>query len=197
MTTKDSQHPARSALVRPGLAHSRTNSHSIIASSLNTTHRVTRRKSMTSTGTNRAAVVAMLSETEPSKSLPITANARRHTVSRASAPRSSLVGSLPSHATDSIVAAHLLDMHIKVEAQESTMDDDLNDAFPDMGEDRVGDESVGRIGDGQSQAKEGRKSNRAELRCDKCGKGYKHSSCLTKHLLVSLKLLLPLLSHPS
>ena len=25
-----------------------------------------------------------------------------------------------------------------------------------------------------------------ELRCNKCGKNYKHSSCLTKHLLVSL-----------
>lgn len=32
---------------------------------------------------------------------------------------------------------------------------------------------------------EGKKSN-GELRCEKCGKGYKHSSCLTKHLLVSL-----------
>ncbi|KAG7152908.1 hypothetical protein HYQ46_003794 [Verticillium longisporum] len=30
--------------------------------------------------------------------------------------------------------------------------------------------------------KEQRKSNRVELRCEKCGKGYKHSSCLTKHL---------------
>lgn len=26
------------------------------------------------------------------------------------------------------------------------------------------------------------KSNAGELRCDKCGKGYKHGSCLTKHL---------------
>lgn len=32
---------------------------------------------------------------------------------------------------------------------------------------------------------EGKKSN-GELRCEQCGKGYKHSSCLTKHLLVSL-----------
>jgi hypothetical protein len=30
---------------------------------------------------------------------------------------------------------------------------------------------------------EGKKSA-AELRCDTCGKGYKHSSCLTKHLYV-------------
>jgi hypothetical protein len=30
---------------------------------------------------------------------------------------------------------------------------------------------------------EGKKSA-ADLRCDTCGKGYKHSSCLTKHLYV-------------
>lgn len=34
---------------------------------------------------------------------------------------------------------------------------------------------------------EGKKSA-ADLRCDTCGKGYKHSSCLTKHLYVSLDL---------
>ena len=26
------------------------------------------------------------------------------------------------------------------------------------------------------------RSNAGELRCEKCGKGYKHGSCLTKHL---------------
>ena len=30
----------------------------------------------------------------------------------------------------------------------------------------------------------GRARSGSELRCDKCGKGYKHSSCLTKHLFV-------------
>ena len=43
-----------------------------------------------------------------------------------------------------------------------------------------------RASDGQPLAKEGgRKFNRPELHCEKCGKGYKHSSCLAKHLLVS------------
>ena len=32
---------------------------------------------------------------------------------------------------------------------------------------------------------EGKRSS-GELRCEKCGKGYKHSSCLTKHLSVFL-----------
>jgi hypothetical protein len=33
---------------------------------------------------------------------------------------------------------------------------------------------------------EGKRMSGGELRCDKCGKGYKHSSCLTKHLYVAL-----------
>jgi hypothetical protein len=31
---------------------------------------------------------------------------------------------------------------------------------------------------------ESKRANGSELRCEKCGKGYKHSSCLTKHLFV-------------
>lgn len=31
---------------------------------------------------------------------------------------------------------------------------------------------------------EGKRVSGGELKCEKCGKGYKHSSCLTKHLLV-------------
>jgi len=40
---------------------------------------------------------------------------------------------------------------------------------------------------------EGKRTSGSDLRCEKCGKGYKHSSCLTKHLSVPLSL--PLSSH--
>jgi hypothetical protein len=33
---------------------------------------------------------------------------------------------------------------------------------------------------------DGKRTSGSELRCEKCGKGYKHSSCLTKHLSVAL-----------
>jgi hypothetical protein len=39
---------------------------------------------------------------------------------------------------------------------------------------------------------EGKRTSGSELRCEKCGKGYKHSSCLTKHLSVAPS---PMLSH--
>lgn len=43
-----------------------------------------------------------------------------------------------------------------------------------------------RASEGAPLSKSEGKRVSGELRCEKCGKGYKHSSCLTKHLLVSL-----------
>ena len=43
-----------------------------------------------------------------------------------------------------------------------------------------------RASEGAYLSKTDGKRASGELRCDKCGKGYKHSSCLTKHLLVNL-----------
>ena len=43
-----------------------------------------------------------------------------------------------------------------------------------------------RASEGAHAAKHEGKRASGELRCEKCGKGYKHSSCLTKHLSVSL-----------
>jgi hypothetical protein len=46
---------------------------------------------------------------------------------------------------------------------------------------RRSSEGVGALG---GVGKMGRMRSGSELKCDKCGKGYKHSSCLTKHLFV-------------
>ena len=43
---------------------------------------------------------------------------------------------------------------------------------------------VRRASEGSQLTKGDGKRSSGELRCDKCGKGYKHSSCLTKHLSV-------------
>jgi hypothetical protein len=208
------QTSSRPSLHRPAVVHSRNNSHSIIGSSLNAHHRVTRRKSVSGTAANRAAVVAILSETvESTKGVPIITNARRHTISRP-APRQAtattpVAGSMPTFGTSDAPGSP--GANIKIEGQEYGMDDGpFKGVSLEEGGNRYRDqESHGphhdararRTSEGQSlPAKEARKSNRAELRCDKCGKGYKHSSCLTKHLLVSLPQILIhhlLLSLPS
>jgi hypothetical protein len=73
----------------------------------------------------------------------------------------------------------------KQDMLDSAIEDDSNDMSAD--EAHAQQSARGRrASDGQPLIKEGKKSNRVEVRCEQCGKGYKHSSCLTKHLLVSL-----------
>ncbi|KAI8634737.1 hypothetical protein F5Y19DRAFT_123062 [Xylariaceae sp. FL1651] len=167
--------------VRPP-SHSRNNSHSLSALSgvHNPTHRVTRRKSMTNPAANAAAVVAALQEVgDKVAALPIAVNPRRSTMSKSAIARAAIVGSLPSPPAS--LPAHRFAMHSKPEGQESAIDDDSNDMSADEGEGGL-QARIRRASDGQPLTKEGKKSSRVELRCDKCGKGYKHSSCLTKHL---------------
>lgn len=45
-----------------------------------------------------------------------------------------------------------------------------------------------RASEGSYLVKGEGKRSASELRCDTCGKGYKHSSCLTKHLYESMQL---------
>ncbi|KAK1781711.1 hypothetical protein QBC45DRAFT_38202 [Copromyces sp. CBS 386.78] len=175
--------PALSIARQP---HSRTNSHSLLSGSLNSNHRVTRRKSMTNTGANVAALAAALQQESGDKAmpLPISINARRNTISRNGLSRSAVVGSLPSPPA-SLPTHKFVTSDGTVNMQDSAIDDEVH-----MSGDEGNNSSSGanksrnrRASDGQSAPKEGiRKINRPELRCEKCGKGYKHSSCLTKHL---------------
>ncbi|RYP43679.1 hypothetical protein DL768_009780 [Monosporascus sp. mg162] len=161
-------------------SHSRNHSHSALSGALNPTHRITRRKSMTNSGANLAAVAAALTEAgDQVTPLPIAINSRRGTISKSAAARSAVVGSLPSPPAS--LPTHRF-MNGKMDGQDTAIDDDSNDMSADEVETGFNQSRVRRASDGQPLAKEGKKSNRVELRCDKCGKGYKHSSCLTKHL---------------
>ncbi|KAK4245398.1 hypothetical protein C7999DRAFT_43065 [Corynascus novoguineensis] len=165
-------------------SHSRNNSHSLLGSALNGSHRITRRKSMTNTGANVAAVAAALQESgDMAMPLPIASNSRRNTISNKNGlSRSAIVGSLPSPPA-SLPTHKFATAHGAANAQESAIDDELNDMSGDDAESAFQKARVRRASDGQPLVKEGgRKSNRPELRCEKCGKGYKHSSCLNKHL---------------
>lgn len=170
---------------QPGLptrqSHSRNGSHSL-AGSLNATHRVTRRKSMSNTGANAAAIAAALKEAgeagDQISALPMAINSRRNALAKG-IRGGAATGSLPSPPSSLPTSRFLADG--KTAAPDTSAIDD---------EQMSSDESpttfqkarVRRASDGQPLVKEGRKSNRVELRCEKCGKGYKHSSCLTKHL---------------
>ncbi|KAK3692525.1 hypothetical protein B0T22DRAFT_495670 [Podospora appendiculata] len=167
---------------RPSHSRNNSHSHSILSTSLNGSHRVTRRKSMTNAGANVAAVAAALTEAgDKAMPLPIAMNARRNTISKPGLSRSALVGSLPSPPA-SLPTHKFVIGEGTVSVQDSAIDDELNDMSGDDVESALQKARIRRASDGQPLVKEGRKSNRPELRCEKCGKGYKHSSCLTKHL---------------
>ncbi|KAL2277671.1 hypothetical protein FJTKL_15263 [Diaporthe vaccinii] len=156
-------------------SHSRTNSHTVITGPLNTAHRVARRKSVTNSNANivaaAAAAAAIGDMNTKVPSVPINIGARRMSKSGAGGMVSP-PASMPAH--------KFLNAEVKPELQDSAIDDQEN-ASPEEG-DALQKDRVRRASDGQPQAKEGRRFNRPELRCEHCGKGYKHSSCLTKHL---------------
>ena len=73
-------------------------------------------------------------------------------------------------------------------ANEEAMDDEesvADDDFLHNGHANTGSKGrARRASEGSYLTKGESKRSSGELRCEKCGKGYKHSSCLTKHLSV-------------
>lgn len=139
---------------------------------------------MTNTAANAAAMAAAIKEAGGDKVTPIATSSRRNTASKSAATRSAVVGSLPSPPASLPTHKFLLDG--KMDVHESAIEDELNNASGDEGDNSAQKARIRRASDGQPLVKEGsRKFNRVELKCETCGKGYKHSSCLTKHLFVS------------
>ncbi len=166
---------------------------------------------MTSSGaTNVAAMAAIIQEAEALPNGAIAVGGRRNTLSKAgAAPVSSSFGGFP-RGTGAMAAALAaagtngtianlplpsppasLPTSRFVTADGSAIEDDPNDmsdgevdpaGLADANAIAFEIARVRRASDGQPLAKEGRRVSRMELRCKKCGKGYKHSSCLTKHL---------------
>ncbi len=158
--------------------HARNSSHSLLTGTLNPNHRVTRRKSVTNQTANVAALTAAIADGDPATAIPIAnANARRNTMSKAA--KMSIAASLPSPPASLPLQRSLAESKLH---QESAIDDDSMSG--DDAEGSVDGNRARRASDGQPLTKDGKKSNRVEVRCETCGKGYKHSSCLTKHLLV-------------
>lgn len=168
--------------------HSRHHSHSVSLGSLNPTHRVTRRKSVSTNAANVAAVAAAAKEAgDASFGISMPTTSRRNTMSRNGGPKGvpTPPSSLPTHRMSMIAANH------RAERDESAIDDDQND---DMDDEEVSFNKARMRRASEGQQLSGKKPNAHDLRCEKCGKHYKHSSCLTKHLFVHLSLLYPISS---
>jgi hypothetical protein len=144
---------------------------------------VTRRKSVSSNFNNVAAMVAAVKEAgDNSSAIPI--SVRRGTMSK-SIGRSGPMGSLPS--PPSSLPSHRIRMSstAKSERSESAIDDDNNDDEMEEDDDEeFAKDRMRRGSESGQQTKDGKKANANDLKCAKCGKGYKHSSCLSKHLFV-------------
>ncbi|KAG5952068.1 hypothetical protein E4U53_001707 [Claviceps sorghi] len=159
-------------------SHARNNSHSLLSSSLNAHHRITRRKSVTTPVPNVAALTAAVSNGDQTGAIPIVNSSRRQPVSKTALARTSLAASLPSPPAS--LPTHRTVPELKHEHQESAIDDGNDASADEAAKSRMSRSR--RASDDQSLLKDGKKSNRIEVRCNECGKSYKHGSCLIKHL---------------
>lgn len=150
---------------------------------------------MTSSAASAAVVAAALSGAaelvgEKTSVGPVAIGGRRNTLTKSGISRAMLAASLPIEQAGSLSVpskeAEVQSKDGNLDTLESAIDDDPLETLADDPETQSQDGRMRRASDSQPLVKEGgsRKINRVELRCDKCGKGYKHSSCLTKHLFV-------------
>ena len=156
-------------------SNTRHHSHSISLGSINPTHRVTRRKSTNASSVNNASAVraALHDMSQAGATSVFESNARDN---RRSVPDFLHANNHECNsATTSLPRPHARVQDIAV-AEGSAA------ATPQP---TVGPKPrARRASEGSYLSKgEGRRAS-GELRCETCGKGYKHSSCLTKHLLV-------------
>ncbi|KAL8704211.1 MAG: hypothetical protein Q9201_002629 [Fulgogasparrea decipioides] len=166
----------------------RHHSHSVSLGTLNPSHRVTRRKSMTSTGANTAAIAAALSGTGP----PIPqANRQNLTLKRGGSGHSFEATS------GSVDVSGYEGSDVNTGGRDNALVDD-DDLMQDDGS-VIDGMPRGRADKGTSRARarrasegahlsksEGKKAS-GELRCEKCGKGWEHTPewSYTSKLLIS------------
>ncbi|EAS36621.1 leucine-rich repeat extensin-like protein 5 [Coccidioides immitis RS] len=177
----------------------RLHSHSISLGVVNTNHRVTRRKSMTSTA-NVAAVAAALGGSPASQNpLPTTSYHRRGLSSRKVGLESTSMGSSSSALGSYIAQQRKNSPNSAVttagnNTNTTTTTTNNNNININSNNNQSGEETSStsrpistkhrsrRASEGSHLIRGEGKRSLTELKCDRCGKGYKHSSCLTKHM---------------
>ncbi|KAF7718421.1 Zinc finger C2H2 type domain-containing protein [Penicillium ucsense] len=152
----------------------RQHNHSISLGVVNANHRITRRKSVTTAAANvAAAVAASMKDGSEAASLPVGAAHRRSLGARKGLESSSISGSSgsPSYLSRSINSPSQ-EPPVARKATPSNSDEDSKSTA--KGRNR-------RASEGAHMKTDGKRAP-ADLRCDRCGKGYKHGSCLSKHM---------------
>lgn len=163
-------------------AGTRSNSHSTPLGSFGAAHRVTRRKSSTLTP---AAITSLRNLVEGEDDGKQIAGANRRSVSSKIALGSLNAGSYPSP-PNSLPQHHHTSVPDALQygrldaASGSALIDGPSLASLAAKSERA---RIRRASDGSTLSSK-KKSGHGDLKCETCGKGYKHSSCLTKHLLV-------------
>ncbi|KAF2824972.1 hypothetical protein CC86DRAFT_49216 [Ophiobolus disseminans] len=180
-----SQHRHSGSIMAGSLPKSRPHSTSLSANSLNPAHRVTRRKSMSSTAASNVAAMAAAAKGTIGAPLEGSSSIPRRLSKPASQFRGPTVAlhpdmatSMPGHGSPFAPGSYNAAAH-----SEAIMDGPALASMPEhekgnsKSRNRRASEGAARLLKG-----EGKRASGSDLRCEKCGKGYKHSSCLTKHL---------------
>ena len=166
-------------------ATTRHHSHSVSLGAVNASHRITRRKSLNASAVNNAAAIAAaINDIE--KKGPV--SSKRGSLNlKTTLPNSrGLESSKQDRSSGDYSLGGFPDN--SETANEEAMDDEDSgaegDFLPTETLSTASKARARRASEGSYLTKTDGKRSSGELRCDKCGKGYKHSSCLTKHLSV-------------
>lgn len=150
---------------------SRNHSHSISLGALNSSHRVARRKSMSINKDLSGTVAAVQGLDDAALEALIASTPDGHSAGIHRAGSSSTIR--PD------AAAHATMAYQGPPGSTAAADEKPAKAKPGLKSSKAR-----RASEGAYLSKSERKRTSGDIRCETCGKGYKHSSCLTKHLLV-------------
>jgi len=151
--------------------HPRTHTHSLSVGAINSTHRISRRKSSSSNASNAVTVALGIAAGNASES---GSGSKRNSKLSKAAFATSLPAGSGFDEPDSFDAREMRDMMATLAPLPETKG--------------IQKARARRASEGSRLVKgEGKRQPGGELKCDKCGKGYKHSSCLYKHLSVFLR----------
>jgi hypothetical protein len=177
------------------LPKNRPHAHTLSAGNLNPAHRVTRRKSMSQTPVGNIAAIAAAAKGITGAPLEGGSNGLRRTskpVSQFRGPsmvvHSPMASSMPGNGAQFGPNSSSSSYGAAAAKTEAVTDGPSLATMLEL--DKANSASRNRrASEGSRLSKGDGKRSGSDLRCEKCGKGYKHSSCLTKHLLVTLSLL--------